>query len=101
MVVIVIECPCYNKVEDKDEKMCGRVKIMRMMMKMMRVAMTKTKNWNYLEHPFLMGLQKSSGTNSETEDPHILCIHDENCLTPFLHQQNLLRLHATHMGVAV
>lgn len=50
---------CYHKVEDKVEKMCGRVYYGGwVMLKMMRLAMTKTKNWNYKEHPFLMGLQK-------------------------------------------
>lgn len=100
MVVIVIECPCYNKVEDKDEKMCGRVNY-EDDDENDEGSNDKNKELELFGTSFSHGPAKAQAQILKLKTPHILCIHDENCLTPFLHQQNLLRLHATHMGVAV
>ena len=61
----------------------------------------KNKELELFGTSFSHGPAKAQAQILKLKTPHILCIHDENCLTPFLHQQNLLRLHATHMGVAV
>ena len=92
--------------EDKDEKMCGRVNY-EDDDENDEGSNDKNKELELFGTSFSHGPAKAQAQILKLKTPpppppnNIFCIHDENCLTPFLHQQNLLRLHATHMGVAV